>query len=359
MLLPLLGARGAVKPNYTVAELAEVIGASVQGDATARITGIASLADATASDLSHLSSKNYLSQLPHSKAAAVILHESHADQCKAIALCVTNPYWAFARISQLFEQPAWLASTVAPSAVIDATAQLGSQVAVGAGAVVGPSSTIGAGARLHPQVVIGAACVIGAGVELHPGVVLCDGVEIGANSVVHPNAVIGGEGFGYAPNERGELERIAQLGSVVIGANVSIGANATIDRGALGNTVIGDGVKIDNQVQIGHNCRIGDHSVICGCCGIVGSTTIGRHVVLGGGVGVGGDGPLHICDGVTVSGMTHVSRSIDEPGTYSGGVLHDQTRAWKRNAVRFRQLDSLARRVRGLEQATDGPPQPE
>ena len=221
--------------------------------------------------------------------------------------------------------------------------------------VVGPSCIIGDGARLHPHVVLGAECVVGAGVELHAGVVLCDRVKLGAHCVVHPNAVIGAEGFGYAPNERGELERIAQLGSVVVGANVSIGANSTVDRGALGNTVIGDGVKIDNQVQIGHNCAIGDHSVICGCCGIVGSTTIGRHVVLGGGVGVGGDGPLQICDGVTVSGMTHVSRSIAEPGVYSGGVLHDQTTSWKRNAVRFRQLDSLARRVSVLERSPSKP----
>ena len=145
------------------------------------------------------------------------------------------------------------------------------------------------------------------------------------------------------------LERIAQLGSVILGRNVSVGAGSSIDRGALGDTRIGDGVKIDNQVQIGHNCSIGNHTVICGCCGIVGSTTIGAHCVLGGGVGVGGDGPISLCDGVTVSGMTHVSRSIDSPGVYSGGVLHDETRRWKRNALRFAGLDGLARRVRALE----------
>jgi len=347
-----------VKTSYTVAELADAIGGVVRGDADTRITGIAALADAQASDVSHLSSPNYLSALPESRAGAVILREAHAQQCKTTALCVTNPYWAFARISQLFEQPTWLAAEIAASAAVDASAQLGAQVSIGAGAVVGPSCVLGDGVQLHPNVVLGAGCLLGPGVQLHPGVVLCDGVEIGPNSVVHANAVIGAEGFGYAPSDRGELERIAQLGTVVLGSDVSIGANSTIDRGALGVTRIGNGVKIDNQVQIGHNCTIGDHSVICGCCGIVGSTTIGRHVVLGGGVGVGGDGPLSICDGVTVSGMTHVSRSISEPGVYSGGVLHDHTRVWKRNAVRFRQLDGLARRVSDLERVSGTPVSP-
>ena len=136
---------------------------------------------------------------------------------------------------------------------------------------------------------------------------------------------------------------------MIVGKNVSVGAGSSIDRGALGDTRIGDGVKIDNQVQIGHNCVIGNHSVICGCCGIVGSTTIGAHCVLGGGVGVGGDGPITLCDGVTVSGMTHVSRSIEQPGLYSGGVLHAESRRWKRNALRFADLDGLAKRVKKLE----------
>lgn len=342
-----------MKQGYTVAELGRLIGGVVKGDATTLISGIASLDSAGPADLSHLSSSNYLAKLPSTQAGAVIIAEAHLAQCQTTALCVSNPYWAFARLSQLFEQPAWLTPGVAPTAVVDDGVTLGTQVMIGAGTVVGPGCVLGDGARLHPNVVLGAGCQLGDGVQLHPGVVLCDGVQIGANSVVHANTVIGAEGFGYAPDQHGALERIAQLGSVVIGSDVSVGANSTVDRGALGDTCIGNGVKIDNQVQIGHNCTIGDHSVICGCCGIVGSTTIGKHVVLGGGVGVGGDGPLSICDGVTVSGMTHVSQSISEPGIYSGGVLHDKTKTWKRNAVRFRQLDALARRVRGLERSAD------
>ena len=178
---------------------------------------------------------------------------------------------------------------------------------------------------------------------------LYDDVKIGARSVVHANAVLGADGFGFARSSDGVLAPIAQLGGVTLGRDVSIGAATTVDRGAIEDTLIEDGVKIDNQVQIGHNCRIGAHSVICGCVGIVGSTEIGRGCVLAGMVGVGGDRPIRICDGVTISGCTHVSRSIAKPGTYSGGVLHNAATAWKRNALRFQNLDELARSAAKLD----------
>ncbi|MGA0840902.1 MAG: UDP-3-O-(3-hydroxymyristoyl)glucosamine N-acyltransferase, partial [Pseudomonadales bacterium] len=235
------------------------------------------------------------------------------------------------------------------SSAVDATAEIAASAILAEGVVVGPRVRIGRRVRLHAHVVIGADCVLDEDVELMPHVVLYPGVRIGARTIVHAGAVLGSDGFGFAPDELGRLEPIAQLGGLSIGADVRIGASTTIDRGALGDTVIGEGVKIDNQVQIGHNCQIGAHTVICGCVGIVGSTTIGRHCVLAGGVGVGGDGPITICDRVVVSGMTHVSASIDTPGVYSGGVLHGPSRRWKRNALRFNELDALARRVAGLE----------
>jgi UDP-3-O-[3-hydroxymyristoyl] glucosamine N-acyltransferase len=182
-----------------------------------------------------------------------------------------------------------------------------------------------------------------------PNVVLYQDVRIGPRTLVHSGAVIGADGFGFTPDEQMHLQAVAQVGGVSIGADVSIGACTSIDRGAIEDTVIEDGVKIDNQVQIGHNCHIGAHSVICGCVGIVGSTRIGRHCVLAGGVGVGGDGPIEICDRVVVSGMTHVSSSIVEPGIYSGGVIHNVSQAWKKNALRFQKLDELSRRVKALE----------
>jgi UDP-3-O-[3-hydroxymyristoyl] glucosamine N-acyltransferase len=184
-----------------------------------------------------------------------------------------------------------------------------------------------------------------------PNVVLYRAVRLGRRCIVHSGAVIGADGFGFTAAEDGHLEAIAQLGGVNVGDDVSIGACTSIDRGALDDTVIEEGVKIDNQVQIGHNCHIGAHSVVCGCVGIVGSTRIGRHCVLAGGVGIGGDRPIELCDRVVVSGMTHVSASIAEPGIYSGGVLHSRNRQWKKNALRFGRLDELHRRVAALERA--------
>ncbi len=186
---------------------------------------------------------------------------------------------------------------------------------------------------------------------LMPNVVLGADVRLGARSVVHSGAVIGADGFGFVPDDQGRLQAIAQLGGVQIGEDVSIGACTSIDCGAIEDTVIEDGVKIDNQVQIGHNCRIGAHTIVCGCVGIVGSTVIGRHCVLAGGAGVGGDRPINICDHVTITGMTLVSTTLTEPGVYSGGVLHNTSRQWKRNALRFQKLDELNRRVARLEKA--------
>ena len=321
-------------PEFALAELAERIDARLVGDGGVRISGIAPLDAAGPADISHLSSTAWRPRLAGTRAAAVILRAVDIALCPVPALVCDNPYWGFARLSQLFERSVPLAGIDARAAVAD-DADLGPGTAIGPGAVVGAGARLGAGCRIHANAVIGADCVLGDGVELHPGAVLCDGAQLGDRCTIHANAVIGAEGFGYAPDGRGVLERIAQLGAVELGNDVSVGAGSTIDRGALANTRIGHGVKIDNQVQIGHNCVIGDHSVICGCCGIVGSTTIGRHCVLGGGVGVGGDGPLTLCDGVTVSGMTHVSRSIEQPGVYSGGVLHQRATRWKTQCPAF------------------------
>jgi len=182
---------------------------------------------------------------------------------------------------------------------------------------------------------------------------LYHGVRVGARCMIHSGAVIGADGFGFAPDAKGHLQPIAQIGGVRLGDDVSVGSCTTIDRGTIEDTVVGDGVKIDNQVQIGHNCQIGDHTVICGCVGMVGSTVVGRNCMIGGAVGMAGDGPIRLTDGVMVSAMTHVSRSIEEPGLYSGGVLHDKSARWKRNALRFSEIDQLAKRLARLEKKTD------
>lgn len=340
--------------TYSVEELAQLVDGRLVGRPDApedeQITGLATLAKAAATELTHLSSSAYQAELPKTQAGAVLLREQDLAACPTTAIVVGNPYWAYARLSQLFE----LKPAVAGDARIDPQAVIAADASIAPGACIGASAELKSGVVVHANAVVGANALLQENVTIHPGAVLADGVTIGAGSTIHANAVIGGEGFGYAPDERGVLERIAQLGSVVVGKNVSVGAGSTIDRGALGDTRIGDGVKIDNQVQIGHNCVIGNHSVICGCCGIVGSTTIGAHCVLGGAVGVGGDGPITLCDGVTVSGMTHVSRSIDTPGLYSGGVLHSESRRWKRNALRFANLDGIAKRLAAVEKRLSG-----
>lgn len=335
--------------SFTLGELAELTGAEVSGDPERVIRGIGSLEQATEDQISHLSNATYRPQLETTSAGAVILSPDDAARWKGDALLTGNPYLAFARISQLFEVLPALVSGVHERATVAASARIDPTASVGPGAVIGERTELGPGVCVHAGAVVGDDCVLAEGVRVMPNAVIYADVRIGERSIIHSGAIIGGDGFGFTPDARGQLVAIAQLGGVSIGADVNVGAATTIDRGALDDTVIEDGVKIDNQVQIGHNCRIGAHTVICGCVGIVGSTKIGRHVVLAGGVGVGGDGPIEICDQVVVSGMTHVSASITEPGIYSGGVLHSSSRRWKRNALRLLKLDELFRRVARLE----------
>lgn len=334
---------------FTLAEIAERIGAEIVGDPEAVVRGLGALEHAGAGDLTHLSSVAYRRFLPGTSATAVILAPGDAGVCPTNALVVDNPYHAYAVASTLFETRPTAEPGVHPQAVVDASARLGHAVSVGPHAVVMADVELGARVSIGPGACVGAGTVVGADTAILANATLYHGVRMGERCIVHSGAVIGADGFGFAPDAAGRLQAIAQVGGVTIGDDVSIGALSAVDRGAIDDTVIADGVKIDNLVQIGHNCDIGAHTVICGCTGIVGSTRIGRHCVLGGGVGVGGDGPVEICDGVTVSAMTHVTGSIDEPGVYSGGTLHGKTRRWKRSALRFAELDSMAKRLARLE----------
>ena len=335
--------------RFSLGELADQLQAELVGSRSRQIAGVGSLQSATIEQIAHLSNPSYRQQLKSCKAGAVILSRSDRDLWGGDALIVDNPYLSFAHLSQLFVEETRLPAGADSSAVVSDSATLGADVALGPGVVIGERAVLGDGVRIHANCVVGEDCVLGDRVELRAGVVLYSRVQLGDDTVIHANAVLGADGFGFTPDDQGRLHAIAQLGGVRIGSNVSVGAGTTIDRGTIDDTVIDDGVKIDNQVQIGHNCHIGAHSVICGCVGIVGSSQIGRHCVLAGGVGIGGSSPITICDGVTISGMTHVSGSIDEPGIYSGGVLHSKTRHWKRNALRLQNLDALFRRVARLE----------
>lgn len=343
------------EPAYTLRELADHLQARLVGDADAVIKGLGSLATAEAGEVSHLSSPAYRKHLAATRATALILKENDLPLWKGNALVSENPYLSFALVSQLFGRRPELAEghhrscEIHPSAVVDPTARLGP------GVVIGARSRIGPGVRLHAHVVVGEDCRIDDEVTLMPGVVIYPRVRMGARSVAHSGVVIGADGFGFTPSADGRLEPIAQLGGVVIGADVSIGAGTTIDCGAIDDTVIEDGVKIDNQVQIGHNCHVGAHTIICGCVGIAGSTRIGRHCVLAGKCGIGGDRPIELADGVVLSGGTNVMFSIDRPGVYSGAVVHETHQLWKRNALRLRRLEELHRRVTELEKRAKGP----
>ncbi len=335
--------------GLTLAELAERLGAEVVGDPGAVVHGLAALDSAGPGDLSHLSSAAWRERLPVTRATAVLLAAGDVARCPTNALVTANPYLAYARASHLFDTRPRPSAGVHPSACIDASARLGHGVAIAAGAVIEADVEIGDGVSIGAGACIGVGCRVGAGSEIMANATLADGVVLGERVRVHPGAVIGADGFGFTPDERGQFVRIRQTGGVRVGDDADIGACSTIDRGAIDDTVIGCGVKIDNQVQVGHNCIIGDHTLICGCTGIVGSTRIGAHCVLAGGVGIGGDRPITICDGVMVSGMTHVTHSIETPGTYSSGGIEQPHRQWKRNALRARELDTLFRRVRELE----------
>ena len=318
-------------------------------EADVEITGIGPIDRATPGQITHLSSKAYRRCLPTTAASAVLLREADAERCPATAVVVANPYLAFALVSQLFENAPRLPAGVHPSAVVDASATVPESAAVGAnatvaaGVVLGEGVEIGAGAYVGENVVLGDKCVV------HANATLYYGVRLGKRCVVHSGAVIGADGFGFTPDANGRMQAIAQLGGVAIGDDVVVGAGSAIDRGAITDTVVRDGVKIDNQVQIGHNCDIGEHTLLCGHVGIVGSTRIGRHCILAGRAGVAGSDPVEICDNVTVGAVTTIMRSIDTPGVYQGSVLHNTARAWRRNAVRFQQLDELAKRVAHLE----------
>lgn len=339
-----------------LAELAVRYGCELRGDPEATVERVASLQEAGPGSLAFLANPRYRRHLAATRATAVVLDADSAADCPVAALVARNPYATYARIAQALHPAAPVepgvhpSAVVAPDAVVDPSAAIGALAYVGRGARVGPRVLVGPGSL----VLEGAS--IGADTRLVARVTVCAGARLGVRCIVHPGAVIGADGFGHAPDSDGYV-KVPQLGSVAIGDDVDVGCNTTIDRGAIGDTVIGDGVKIDNLVQIGHNVRIGEHTVIAACSGVSGSAVIGRRCMLGGMVGVVGH--LEICDDVAVTGRTMVSSSIRRPGMYSSGLPADESHRFRRNAARFQRLDELARRVRRLESGGGAGEQPE
>lgn len=329
-------------------ELARACGACVEGDGATPIERVATLEGAGPGDLAFLANPRYRAQLAATRASAVIVAPAAAQLTPLPRLVAADPYVAYAKAaSVLYPREAPLAgrhpaAIVDPAATVAATAAIGPLAVVGAGASIGARASIGSHCSIGEDAVIGDDAVLDAGVRVYPR------CTIGPRTLVHSGAVIGADGFGLAPGPEGWI-KIPQVGRVVVGADVEIGANTTIDRGAIGDTVIENGVKIDNLVQVAHNVRIGEHTVLAAYVGISGSATIGRRCMLAGMVGVAGH--LEICDDVVVTGRTTVAGSIRKPGVYSGSLTADDARRFRRNAARFNQLDELARRLRRLEEA--------
>lgn len=326
-------------------EIVARFGGELRGDGSLAVSGLATLDAASPGQLSFLANPKYRGQLATTRAGAVILAPEMLADCPVAAIVTPQPYLYFARVSQ------WLAEAPPPLPGIHSSAVVESPIP--ASASVGPQSWIGPGVEIGERVVIGAQCRIGAGAVigddswLYPGVTLYHDCRIGRHAIVHSGAVIGADGFGFARETTGAWVKIAQTGRVVIGDDVEIGANTTIDRGALEDTVIEDGVKLDNQIQIGHNVRIGTRTALAGCVGIAGSAKVGAGCTVGGGAIILGH--LTLADGVHVSSGTLVAKSIAAPGSYTGTVpfmAHDE---WLKNFARLRHLDAMADKIRALE----------
>ncbi|WP_313741384.1 UDP-3-O-(3-hydroxymyristoyl)glucosamine N-acyltransferase [Pseudomonas sp.] len=336
--------------TLTLGQLAEALGATLKGSAALPIIGLATLQEAGPQQLSFLANPQYRKYLETTQAGAVLLKAADAETFPGNALVVADPYLAYARISHFFDPKPKAVAGIHPSAVVADDAQVDPSASVGAFAVIESGARIDAGVSIGAHCFIGARCTIGEGGWLAPRVTLYHDVTIGKRVVIQSGAVIGGEGFGFA-NEKGVWRKIAQIGGVTLGDDVEIGVNTAVDRGALSDTRIDDGAKLDNQIQIAHNVHIGAHTAMAACVGISGSTRIGKHCTIAGGVGMVGH--IDVCDNVFVSGMTMVTRSITEPGGYSSGTAMQPLADWRKSAARIRQLDDMAKRLQQLEKRVD------
>ncbi len=337
--------------GLTLGELAVRFGCELRGDPAAVVARVATLGGAGPGDLGFLANPHYRAQLAATRATAVVLDAEAAPQCPVATLVHSNPYAAYARIAALLHPDPPATPGAHPGAHVDPGAQIAPSASIGAGAVIGPRCMVGERSRIGAGCVLVADVQVGADCRLHPRVTLEPGTQLGARVSVQSGAVIGSDGFGFARDGAG-WTKVPQLGRVRIGDDVEIGANTTIDRGAIDDTVIAAGVKLDNQIQVAHNVQIGEHTVIAACVGISGSTRIGARCMIAGAVGIVGH--LDICDDVVVTGLSMVSHSISTPGVYSGGIPAEPAAVWRRLVGRFKRLDALAGRVTQLERGTHG-----
>jgi UDP-3-O-[3-hydroxymyristoyl] glucosamine N-acyltransferase len=335
--------------QFTLAELVKDLDVNIQGDPECVITGISPVHQAVAGHITFLTNAHYRKYLPDTHAAAVILKAEDAAACKVNAVISSNPYYTYARVADYFAEKPEMVAGIHSSAVIGSGCDIHPSASVGPNCSIGNQVKIGPAAVLAPNCVLGDVVSIGAGTHLDAGVKIYNDVIIGARCRLASGVVVGSDGFGFA-NQKGAWYKVPQLGSVEIGDDVDIGANTTIDRGAVENTVIEDGVKLDNLIQVGHNVRIGAHTVVAGCVGIAGSTIIGKYCMIGGASNFAGH--LSVADKVIITGMTAVTKSITEPGMYSSGIVGAvSNHEFLKNNARFHRLENLMQRVKSLEAA--------
>jgi UDP-3-O-[3-hydroxymyristoyl] glucosamine N-acyltransferase len=329
-----------VQGEYSLGDLSVRFGLGLRGEPSLRVSRVATLSHAGSGALSFLANPRYRKQMESTRATAVLVGPEHAAGCPVAALIDSNPYLAYARIAELMYPQAPTAAGIHPTAVVSASARLAASASVGPLAVIEDEVDIGERVVVGPGCIVQQGAHIGADSRLVSRVNLYAGVRIGRRCILHAGAVVGADGFGFAP-DAGTWVKVPQVGSVKIGDDVEIGANTTIDRGAIDDTVVEHGVKLDNQIQVGHNVTIGAHTAIAGCVGISGSTTIGQRCMIGGGVGIAGH--LTIADDVVVTGVSLVSASIKHAGSYSSGMPAVETRMWRRMVAHLRRLDEKER----------------
>lgn len=333
--------------SYTLATLTRDLDVTLKGDPNCVITGVSPIQHAQSGEMTFLTNSLYRKYLETTQASVVILAEADAALCPTNAVISKNPYYTYAKMAAYFDQTPVVHQGVHPTAIIGEGCQIHPSVVIGANCVIGRFVT------LEANVVIGAGCSISEGASigeasvLDANVTIYHRVKIGKRARIASGAVIGSEGFGFA-NQKGVWHKVPQLGSVLIGDDVDVGANTTIDRGAVEDTIIGNGVKMDNLIQIGHNVQIGDNTIIAGCAAIAGSTIIGKNCMIGGASCF--TGHITLGDNIMITGMTGVSKSIREPGVYSSGVVGVVPNAeFRKNNARFHRLENLMQRVKTLE----------
>lgn len=333
--------------DFSLEDIAAAIKAELIGDPTHRVTGVGTLSSATYNQLSFLANPRYTANLRKTGAGAVILSRDKVDLCPTHSLVCKDPYLAYTLAVNLLNPVPEFRPGVHPSAVIEATARVNPACAVGANTYIGHNVEIRSGVQIGPGCVIEDNVIIHEGSRFVANVTICHGVSIGKRVLLHPGVVIGSDGFGLA-NDAGKWLKIPQLGSVEIMDDVEIGSNSAIDRGALDNTRLEEGVKLDNLVQVGHNSIIGAHTAIAGCAAIAGSVTIGKRCMIGGGSCI--TGHISIADDVVITGLSGVTNSIKQAGTYSGAMTTTDNLRWRKNMARFRHLDEIVRRINTLEE---------